>query len=173
VYSFRTGARVSGAEPEAIADELARIHEANGELTPGVTVEAARKKSSPLHGCFEWDDSAAAHEHRLQQARQLIRAVVVRYETDPADVPARSLYVHVPATGDAGSRYEPLTVVAERPDLAALALAELRAKLAGAERAVDELLRASELANQPERATAARSVKKHLALAAEAVKRAA
>jgi len=40
-------------------------------------VEHARDKTSPLHGEFEWDNKKAGHEYRLQQARTLIRAVVV------------------------------------------------------------------------------------------------
>jgi len=57
--------------------ELKRIAEENGGiLKPEVVVEEARPKSSPIHSRFTWDDSKAAHEHRLWQARQLIRVVV-------------------------------------------------------------------------------------------------
>lgn len=67
-----------------------------GELTPEDVLSDARNHNSPLHSFFEWDDTAAAHQHRLNQARGLIRAVVAVYvrEDQPA-VRARA-YVHIP-----------------------------------------------------------------------------
>lgn len=38
-------------------------------------VSFARDPSSALHGCFEWDDTKAAHEYRLMRARNLIVTV--------------------------------------------------------------------------------------------------
>lgn len=62
--------------PEIIA-ELKRIQEENnGTLLPEKVVEAAAIETSPLHSQFEWDDSIAAHQHRLWQARMLIRVSV-------------------------------------------------------------------------------------------------
>lgn len=63
-----------------IIAELKRIAlENGGELKPEAVVEAARAETSPLHRQFDWDDTKAAANWRLQQARQLIR-VVVQYE---------------------------------------------------------------------------------------------
>ena len=39
-------------------------------------VSAARKKTSPLHDWFQWDDGEAAHQYRLIQARNLLRVYV-------------------------------------------------------------------------------------------------
>lgn len=47
----------------------------NGTLTPDLIVEDARNPSSPLHEEFEWDDTVAAHQHRLSQARTVIRTI--------------------------------------------------------------------------------------------------
>lgn len=61
--------------------ELKRIADENGGvLKPEAVVEEARPKSSPLHKRFTWDNSKAAHEYRLWQARQLIRVVVETIE---------------------------------------------------------------------------------------------
>lgn len=46
-------------------------------LTPEEIVAGARKKSSLLHDCLEWDDTKAAHEFRLEEARHLSRSIVV------------------------------------------------------------------------------------------------
>lgn len=57
-------------------EELERIYLRDVALDPKVVLGEAKKKASPLHECFEWDDGKAAHEHRLHQARQLIRVAV-------------------------------------------------------------------------------------------------
>ena len=56
-------------------DKLAR--KARGLLKPCDVVEAARPDESPLHGAFEWDDSVAAQQYRIWQARELIVSVRV------------------------------------------------------------------------------------------------
>lgn len=57
---------------------------ADGMLHPAdvVTWAAAHPKSA-LHPKFEWDDSKAGHEWRLQQARSLIRLHVVTEDGTP------------------------------------------------------------------------------------------
>jgi len=58
--------------------ELERIRQEHGGILRAEdVVEAAEESSSPLHNSFEWDDTAAAEQWRLQQARQIIRSVVV------------------------------------------------------------------------------------------------
>jgi len=49
-----------------------------GRATPDAFLTAAEPEDSPLHKFFEWDNDRAAHEHRLLQARQLVRTVVLR-----------------------------------------------------------------------------------------------
>lgn len=61
---------------EEVASELKRL----GRFAPKDVVKAARPKSSPLHKYFEWDDSKAADEFRLQQARMLV--ISIRIESD-------------------------------------------------------------------------------------------
>ena len=46
----------------------------NGILRPEEVVTAAQDPDSPIHGYFEWDDGKAAHSHRINQARALIRS---------------------------------------------------------------------------------------------------
>ena len=50
--------------------------ENGGLLRPCDMVASAKPTSSPLHDMFEWDNSAAAEQWRLQQARQIINVVV-------------------------------------------------------------------------------------------------
>ena len=70
--------------PEATKKEIiAPVLEAirtkhNGLLIADHVVDEARKKNSPLHPYFNWDDTKAAHQYRLWQARQLITVVTVK-----------------------------------------------------------------------------------------------
>lgn len=57
--------------------ELERIRRINrGFLKPADVVSEAQHPESVLHPYFEWNDTKAAHEHRLEQARKLIRVSV-------------------------------------------------------------------------------------------------
>lgn len=60
----------------------------HGHLLPEVVVDEARSPKSPLHSRFTWDDTEAAHQHRLWQARQLISVCVevLADDTDPSPV---------------------------------------------------------------------------------------
>jgi hypothetical protein len=61
-------------------EQLARITalEQERRLTPATLVTDARDPQSPLHTLFEWDNERAAEEYRLNQAREVIRAVEYR-----------------------------------------------------------------------------------------------
>lgn len=62
------------------AEELHALYEEHGSLSPAVVVAWAKDHpESALHGRFQWDDTKAAHEHRLWQARQVITEVRVEY----------------------------------------------------------------------------------------------
>ena len=56
--------------------ELAAISKAEGLLRAQSVVEHARASTSALHRHFTWDDTQAAHEYRLEEARRLIRCAV-------------------------------------------------------------------------------------------------
>jgi hypothetical protein len=69
-----------------VEDSIAELVVTHGEVSPETIVDTAKDRKSPLHQVFEWDDNVAAQEHRLHQARQLIRTIVVRpKESRPSD----------------------------------------------------------------------------------------
>lgn len=75
-------------EKEAVVARLGALADKEGRLTPEQVVEDARDPKSPLHPCFEWDDSKAAHQHRLYQARKLVAVYVTQtIETRQIRVP--------------------------------------------------------------------------------------
>lgn len=91
---FQQGANAKAAEVGEHLDLLRR--QQHGELTPEDVVEDAKNANSPLHSFFEWSDSKAAHEHRLHQARGLIRSVVAVYVDDVKPAVRTRAFVHVP-----------------------------------------------------------------------------
>jgi hypothetical protein len=70
---------------------LEKLAKAKGKekntLTKAEVLEAARSNDSPIHPYFIWDDSVAAEKYRLEQARFLLKSIVIRYieSGSPAD----------------------------------------------------------------------------------------
>jgi hypothetical protein len=92
---------------ERIAQELAALAQ-RGRLSPQRVVIWARKhRASALHGCFQWDDTRAAQQYRLWQARELIVSVEVVYE----DGRQRQVYVSPITTRRGGQGYHRLVDV--------------------------------------------------------------
>lgn len=88
----------------AVLAALEEIRTSNdGLLLPQTVVEHARNPESPLHDCFEWDDSEAAEQFRLWQARSLIRVCVT---VEPQTQQTIRTYVSVmPQRKESGGGY--------------------------------------------------------------------
>lgn len=56
---------------------LEELRKRDGNFTAATVLDDGRSSLSPLHDEFEWDDTIAAEEHRLQQARLLICSVAI------------------------------------------------------------------------------------------------
>lgn len=99
-FEFSEGARFQpGAEKNAklVGEHIEMLRKkCHGELTPEDVLADAKHDNSPLHSFFEWDDSAAAQQHRLQQARGLIRSVVAVYVSDDKPAVRQKAYIHIP-----------------------------------------------------------------------------
>lgn len=73
-----------GGDAQAVGEHLEALTQENGgKLTPAIVLKDAAKKGSLIHVYFEWKDSVAAYEYRLNQARELVRKIVVRIEKSP------------------------------------------------------------------------------------------
>lgn len=112
-YEFKSGFQVHGTDAQTVGEELAALSASQGGLTPARLVDRSRDLRAPLHGCFEWDDIKGAALYREEQARYLMRSVVVaRIDGDDHEraVTARGpvrAFVRVPDTNG----YEPIQVV--------------------------------------------------------------
>ncbi len=88
VFGFRPGHSVSKVNPQAVGEELERIRAERGQLLASSVVEEAQNPESPLHEAFTWDDSLAAQQHRLAQARKLIVSIRILNSPTAKPVPA-------------------------------------------------------------------------------------
>lgn len=102
-FELSEGARFQpGAvkDAEAVGQHLELLREkCKGELTPEDVLADAKHDNSPLHSFFEWSNTKAAHQYRLQQARGLIRAVVAVYVSPDKPAIRHKAFVHISEPG--------------------------------------------------------------------------
>ena len=72
---FKVDANTAGA----VCEQL----EAAGNLSAKSLLDVSRPEDAPLHSEFEWNDSIAAEKFREEQARCIIRHLVVRLDEKP------------------------------------------------------------------------------------------
>lgn len=144
VYHAVRGARLSDADAAIIGPALEQLAAARGldapeGLTPSEIVAAATPDDSPLHRFFEWDDSDAAQQYRLWQARHLAKCwhVEIAYVDDtrsPASflVPGLVSVATIPhsASEDAPRRaYVPIADALAQPQYRAQLVSDARMRL--------------------------------------------
>lgn len=88
-----------------------------GRLTPETVVLAARDPASPLHDFFDWDNATAAHKHRIEESRRLIRTVTLTFTVEQQQVRTVA-YVHDPACAPGDQGYISVNRVRTDADLA-------------------------------------------------------
>jgi hypothetical protein len=110
----------------SLRDELQKIYESRGSLTPSIVLDEARDPAHPLHSRFMWDDTDAAESWRRHQAQDLIRSVRVRYAEATDKEPARSVRAFHAVRREDGHVYEPAEKVAEDPFTKRLVLADMQ-----------------------------------------------
>lgn len=101
-----------------IREELEQLRENNdGQLNPEQVVDFARRnRRSALHDEFEWDDTEAAHQFRLEQARRIIRLNINVLETPNGDVTV-PMYVSLVSDRRNGGGYRTLESVMSSEEL--------------------------------------------------------
>lgn len=81
-YNWKMKGLSKKVDPSIAANELQRIQDVYGLITPEIIVNEARDPNSVLHPIFEWDNKKAAHGYRLQQARILLNNIQITVITD-------------------------------------------------------------------------------------------
>ena len=105
-YSFSVEGLYGNLTAAQIAAELNRISSIYGELKPEYVVKESKKKDSLLHNCFEWDDKAAAHKFRIEQAAKIIRNIQIELTHDNVAYKIRA-FVNVRDNKDLPRTYVP------------------------------------------------------------------
>ena len=87
---------------ETVRDELLYLAEKNdGVLNPRDVVDFARRPETHLHSKFTWDDTKAAEEYRLWQARKVIKLELEIIRNGDEEVGETNLFISL--TDERGS----------------------------------------------------------------------
>jgi len=90
---YKSNYALKGRDTQEIADYLDTLCKLKGgELTPDEVLQDAKKRSSLLHGLFDWDDNQAAQKWRMHQARLLLNGIVEVVEIQGVETKMRSFY---------------------------------------------------------------------------------
>lgn len=120
---------------EVIEQRLRELHDQNDGLTPDIVLADAAAPESPLHSEFEWDDEAAGHQHRLDQARALIRSVEYVYRNEHLTLTAPA-YIRDPNAEPGSQGYVSVSRVSSDSEISRRALInELKVVAAALDRA--------------------------------------
>ena len=111
-------------DAQQAGEELERIRNKYGELSPADIVQESISVNSVLHNCFEWQDDIAAQKYRERQAQDLIRNIVVEAVVDKEVNPPIRAFVSI--QGDYKPIQEVVTVEDRRKELLQNALKELQ-----------------------------------------------
>lgn len=131
-YEWKPGRRIKG-DPMLVGRELDRLSRLNGkQLSPAIIVEEARRATSALHQCFEWDDGLAAEKYRIVQARQVLHSIVkIEHEGRAMPMFVNIQPISTAPADDARRAYVPMDVVLQDGRLTRLlmdqAIGDLRA----------------------------------------------
>lgn len=80
-YQWADGSRMTG-DPE-LAAKVCKELERKGSFSAEELVNASADENAPLHDMFEWNDTVAARMYRIEQAKKIIRSIVVVTEDRP------------------------------------------------------------------------------------------
>lgn len=72
------------ADANKCAQEIVSIGESTNAQQ---IVDFARDENTELHKCFEWDDKVAGEAYRRDQARWVVRHLVIKEQEPPKDKP--------------------------------------------------------------------------------------
>lgn len=130
-YKESPGSRLGNKQAAIYGSRLNELVEKRGFITPKIVVEDAKNTHSPLHDYFDWNDTNAAENWRLTQARELIRFVSITVVSD--EKPTIRQFFSITPTKDMNTKelrvYVPVSTVmsnkSSRTEVIAYALREL------------------------------------------------
>jgi hypothetical protein len=112
-YSWKIASMAKGIDPDAALLELERIENLFGSLTAETVLNASKEKDALLHPLFQWDDTKAAHQFRLQQAKTIINNVQVNVIREGVEI---QIPVYEIVRVDEGRQYKSIETM-DRSDI--------------------------------------------------------
>lgn len=129
-YKFRKGLAWD-VDPQVAGEIIDKLASKNKEkeVTPDMVVNEAKNPKSPLHNCFDWNDSSAAAKWRKHTARLLLGSIVVEIITNkPEKIRA---FVNIKHSEEKQFYYNIDTVMADEEKMN-IVIAQAKAKLIAA-----------------------------------------
>lgn len=105
------GARFGDKKAKIYGKYLMGLSQNNKDkLKPEIVVRAAQPKDSPIHECFEWDNSRAGNSWRKWQAQQLMSKLdlVIEYKGEEK---IQRAFFNIETETKIGRAYIPLEIV--------------------------------------------------------------
>ena len=121
----------------AIEAALTELYAKSGSLTPSALVEAAKDPKSVFHPLFQWDDTQAAEQFRLQQARGILRTYKVQIKEWNSPYSGKLFNVRTQPRGE--GEYHPVNVVVKVKPYFDDVLDRLRARFNSMKETLEEL----------------------------------
>lgn len=117
------------ADANAVYNEIVSIGDS---VKPSEIVEYARNENTELHKLFTWDDTVAAERYRENEARCIIRNIVIVNDANTGDEENKHVAIRaIVSTCERKQEYATIQRVVQNPDayakLLSSALAELHA----------------------------------------------
>lgn len=111
VFQWATGTRTN--IDANVAGNVCKELENTVGLSARSLLDASRPKNAPLHDAFEWDNNVAAEKYREDQARYIIRHLVVV----PTEVKKETHRAFFPIVTDDGEskQYENIETIIANP----------------------------------------------------------
>ena len=107
---------MASVRTRSIIAELEALRDADGMIHADASVKwAARHKRSALYAYLEWDDTVAAHRHRVDQVRSFIQVHIV-------DAVGFRRYISLSIDRQTSGGYRPIPEVLSRQDLKSVML---------------------------------------------------
>ena len=78
VYKYSWSGPQRSVSAEKVAKHISGLEKSYGEVTPQRFLDSARSEESEMHSLFEWDDTKAAEQYRLSQARTIMGSIRVK-----------------------------------------------------------------------------------------------
>ncbi len=94
-YEWKVGSRCNLAA-QLVGDHLETLRVKNGDrLNAELVVKDAEPEEATLHPIFEWNNNLAGHKYRCEQARYVMRHLVVEYAVEDREPKETRVYVTI------------------------------------------------------------------------------